>query len=91
MAYFDVRYTNAATEALNGITKLKQRMGRGYSFDVIRAKILFSKRRHKWARPAFEPISFSGRQLMGMVIEPEPINLGTDISTLIEDLSHGRF
>lgn len=40
--YFDHRVTNAYTESLNGLTKLTNRMGRGYSFDVIRAKVLFS-------------------------------------------------
>jgi hypothetical protein len=76
-AYFNVRYTNAATEALNGIAKLKHRMGRGYSFEVIRAKVLFSKRRHKWARPLFEPISFDDTLMGMMVMEPSSVNLGT--------------
>lgn len=41
-AYFDHRLTNAYTEALNGILKLIQRNGRGYSFKAIRAKLLYS-------------------------------------------------
>ena len=40
-AYFDYPLTNAYTEALNGITKLIQRNGRGYSFKAIRAKLLY--------------------------------------------------
>lgn len=40
-AYFDHRTTNAYTEALNGLIKIANRGGRGYSFDVIRAKILY--------------------------------------------------
>lgn len=39
--YFDYRYTNAYTESANAIIKQVQHAGRGYSFDVIRAKILF--------------------------------------------------
>jgi transposase len=40
-AYFDHRVTNAYTEAMNGITRVVNRMGRGYSFDALRAKMLF--------------------------------------------------
>lgn len=42
-AYFDHRYTNAVTKALNGVAKVINRTGRGYSFKVIRAKMLYSK------------------------------------------------
>lgn len=41
LAYFDNRITNSYTEALNGITKVANRQGRGYSFEVIRAKMLY--------------------------------------------------
>jgi len=42
MAYFDHRVSNGPTEALNGLLKLAQRMGRGYSFEAIRAKVLLT-------------------------------------------------
>lgn len=42
--YFDHRYTNAVTEAVNGISKLLQRTGRGYGFEVMRVKLLYGKR-----------------------------------------------
>lgn len=42
--YFDRRYTNAFTEAANGISKLLQRTGRGYGFEVMRVKLLYGKR-----------------------------------------------
>jgi transposase len=41
-AYWDHRATNTLTEALNDVTKLMQRQGRGYSFETIRAKMLYS-------------------------------------------------
>ena len=41
LAYFAHRYTNAYTEGLNGLAKMANRNGRGYSFDAIRAKVLF--------------------------------------------------
>jgi transposase len=40
--YFDHPITNVYTEAVNGVVKVENRMGRGYSFEVIRARILFS-------------------------------------------------
>lgn len=43
LAYFDYPITNGYTEAMNGIAKVKNRLGRGYGFDVIRARILFGK------------------------------------------------
>ncbi len=39
--YFDFPVTNAYTEAVNGLTKVANRLGRGYSFEAIRAKMLF--------------------------------------------------
>jgi transposase len=43
--YFDYPITNAYTESLNGVAKVANRMGRGYSFEVIRARILFNDRK----------------------------------------------
>lgn len=45
--YFTARYTNATTEALNGLIKIMNRDGRGYSFEVLRAKMLLSNVVHK--------------------------------------------
>lgn len=44
-AYWDCphRITNAYTECLNGMVKLANRMGRGYSYEIIRAKTLYEK------------------------------------------------
>lgn len=44
LAYFDHPITNGYTEALNGVAKVVNRAGRGYSFEVLRARILFSKK-----------------------------------------------
>lgn len=43
--FFDFPITNAYTEAVNGVTKVISRMGRGYSYEVIRAKLLFNDRK----------------------------------------------
>lgn len=51
--YFDVGLTNAYTEALNGLIRHTNRLGRGYSFDAIRAKLLYSIGKHKIRRPRY--------------------------------------
>lgn len=39
--YFDQRITNAYTESINRLAKSINRMGCGYSLDVVRAKMLY--------------------------------------------------
>jgi len=46
-AYFDHPVTNAYTESLNNLIKLMHRIGRGYSFEALRAKILYTEGTHK--------------------------------------------
>lgn len=89
LAYFDHRYTNAATEAINGIAKLINKMGRGYSFRAIRAKMLFTAGARKPRLPIFSRTGW-GDDRMGMVIaEPMP-DLGADISILSTLIREGR-
>jgi len=40
--YFESSMTNAYTESSNNLTRTANRMGRGYSFDVIRARMLYN-------------------------------------------------
>lgn len=40
-AFFDGNYTNAYTESFNNVIKLIVRLVVGYSFDVLRVKVLF--------------------------------------------------
>jgi transposase len=50
--YFDRRITNAFTEAMNGLIKITNRNGRGYSFPVLRARMLLSREAVRVARIA---------------------------------------
>ncbi|MBD3797462.1 MAG: ISL3 family transposase [Campylobacterales bacterium] len=50
-AYFDHPITNAYTEAMNSVIRHVDRMGRSYSFETIRAKMLYTKSIHKTKRP----------------------------------------
>ncbi|MBW8067787.1 MAG: ISL3 family transposase [Ferrovum sp.] len=56
LGYFDHPITNAYTESLNSLIRVMNRLGRGYSFEALRAKILFSEgaHKHKNSRPKFE-------------------------------------
>ena len=41
--FFGTGATNAYTEAANGLAKIANRNGRGYSFEAIRAKIIYGR------------------------------------------------
>ena len=66
--YFNHPVTNAYTESLNSLIRVMNRLGRGYSFEALRAKILFAEgaHKHKLSRPKFE--RKERRQ-----VEPEPV------------------
>lgn len=42
--YYDYQITNAYTESVNAIIKDIARAGRGYNFEIIRAKLLFNEK-----------------------------------------------
>ena len=56
LAYFDCRATNAYTESLNNLIRSTNRVGRGYSFEALRAKVLLSEgpEKKEASRPAFQ-------------------------------------
>lgn len=59
LAFFDHPITNGYTEALNGVAKVINRAGRGYSFEVLRARLLYRKVAHQ-AAPASHLVSRVG-------------------------------
>lgn len=83
-AYWDSpsQITNAYTECLNGLIKLANRMGRGYSYEIIRAKTLYAKHARKVGSgvrliaPSETPIPTKGAS--------ETVEYGPHIPTLIE-------
>lgn len=42
VAYWDHPVTNAYTEGINSVIRMIDRLGRGYSFDVLRAKAIYT-------------------------------------------------
>jgi len=93
--YFDKKLTNAYTESINSIIKQVERMGRGYSFEALRAKILFNENLHKKRKPRFNSSAFSKAMLYDTFNWYEVTdhvitgNYGVDFSTLIKNLEKG--
>lgn len=75
LGYFDHPVTNAYTESLNSLIRVMNRLGRGYSFEALRAKILFAEgaHKHKLSRPKFERRSRDEGIGMGVPMAAEPV------------------
>ncbi len=57
--YFDYFVTNAFTESINNLIKHIEKAGRGYSFEVLRAKVLFGTKatiKPKFGEQPFGPM-----------------------------------
>ncbi|MDD5353424.1 MAG: ISL3 family transposase [Candidatus Omnitrophica bacterium] len=84
-AWWEKPVTNAYTEALAGLVKLTNHIGRGYSFKVIRAKLLYSNL-PTFHRPVFD---------RSLEVKPPFIplgeikNYGVKFSTLYKMLGEG--
>lgn len=83
-AYFDHPVTNAYTESLNSLIRVVNRLGRGYSFEALRAKILYSEKAIKIKRPKFErrPMMDTFYYGRSTSTSPPSLFLGSEISTL---------
>ncbi|MDA8363978.1 MAG: ISL3 family transposase [Gammaproteobacteria bacterium] len=100
-AYFDHRVTDAYTESLNNLIRVMNRLGRGYSFEALRAKILFSEGAHKVKRPSFQRCnqtpamgdsmmeSWDRMETFAQMSNDEPINYGAEISALVRMIGEG--
>jgi transposase len=76
-AYFDHRITNAYTEALNGVTKTINRIGRGYSSKAFRAKMLLAGKQK------------SPKKAKVMKKKPETEGIIVSLGVAFEDLLKG--
>lgn len=97
MNYFEHPVTNAYTECLNGLIRVIECSGRGYSFDALRSKILYTAGAHKKVAPPFQrkrPSSNTFERLTGFSSStserPKEKNFGTDISTLLQIIQTGK-
>lgn len=97
--YWDFKFTNAFTEALNNGIRSVYAAGNGYSFEVLRAKLLYTKGTHKlyevkprYNKRAFEAYNtYAFTKVTSLAPEPtETINYGVDISTLLAFIETGK-
>ena len=88
-AYFDYRVTNAYTEVLNGLIKIANRNGRSYSFDVIRAKTLYTNGFQKTQKQLRLSENAQGYAMSLSVDQRQ--NFGADISTLSRQIQLDGF
>ena len=90
--YFDTRVTNAYTETLNGLAKIANRLGRGYSFPVIRAKLWRDTMPEEKPDQPRLPEQEDLRSKFGpatdepVVLFYLPVNMGADIATWIKTI-----
>lgn len=59
--YFEFRITNAYTESLNSLIRVIDRTGRGYSFEVLRAKLLLTQGEKSTKRSTYERSAFRSK------------------------------
>lgn len=91
-AYFDHQATNAYTESLNGLMKLANRMGRGYSFEVIRARILYAPENAKTTTLRRGILRDQQAYYMFPPARPRPDYFsGVKISTLVTAIRNDHF
>lgn len=81
--YFEWKLTNAYTESFNSLARRMDRMGRGYSFPVLRAKLLLMHSCHKRGAPV--PFSRSSTPGAAAFMRQGPF-LGLDLSTLADEV-----
>jgi hypothetical protein len=91
-AYFEHHVTNAYTESLNNLIRAVNRNGRGYSFDVLRAKILYTMGAHKVIQSAPKFTREDRFYYVSSTDSGSPtVNYGADISTLLRLMDEGMF
>lgn len=76
-SYFDHPITNAYTESLNSLIRVINRLGRGYSFEALRAKILFTEGVKKKSKPTYSRYGFGNNRMSKAVLEDMPMFYNT--------------
>lgn len=81
--YFDYRVTNAYTESVNRLIADSNRLGRGYSFDVLRTRMLLARGALK--QEGLPPGTFGFRD------DGEQPFTGVHLPTLLELIENGQW
>lgn len=88
--YFRFRVTNALTEGLNGFIKRISRAGRGYNFDILRAKVIYNPDFHKHTMPFADRVD-EGEGWGNVMGFASRVLVGVDVSTLLRKFEEGYF
>lgn len=97
--YFEHPFTNAYTESMNNIIKSVEKEGKGYSFEVLRAKVLYGTeatiKKPKYDHDMeFKSFSFRDEREFDEYyddVELKTVSLGVDLTILSEILQRGEF
>jgi transposase len=95
--YFTHKVTNAYTDSVNNLTRVVNCIGRGYSFKVLRAKMLYAEGAKKTGKVTnykkmFNQQNFVGRVTMSdwFSVQQEAVDYGVDISILTKLIKEVR-
>ena len=84
--YFIHPYTNAYTESVNNVIKMVEKEGKGYSYEILRAKVLYGTQATK--RPKYGESPFTTFDHVTMnnlnILGDGHTRIGTDYNNLIE-------
>lgn len=96
--YFDYFVTNAFTESINNLIKHIEKAGRGYSFEVLRAKVLFGTKatiKPKFGEQPFGPMdnTFSNMLYGSFNYSPPKLieGFGVSIPQLLKVIERDEF
>jgi transposase len=79
--YFDFpEVTNGYTEAINRLIKFQNRIGNGYSFEVLRAKCLFSLGHYRVETPSYQR-RWPQRDTLGTIDQSASLNQRPPLTT----------
>ncbi len=71
-AFFDHgRKTNAYTEAMNSVIRVVDRAGRGYSFNAIRAKVMYGGKKRK-TDTEYKKVALAMKQKLKVLVDKPP-------------------
>jgi transposase len=85
--YYENPVTNGYTESMNNITRFINRMGRGYSFEVLRARLLFDEKVIKGERAPIrkKPRKTKPESDFNMYISNKLMIFGSESKSKIEE------
>jgi len=83
-AYFDHRITNAYTESLNGLARVANRLGRGYSFQVLRARLLYGIGQHRRRKAKVSNVESDSEGVALSTLEQSVLDSGLETKNTVE-------